>query len=784
MQYNIDYEIMGMLVTLVIAIAFKMNYVSRTRSDKAFMVLVYFILGSQALDMITAYTFSMMDPALNTFNLIMNTAYFYCAFATAVAFERYISSYIRKPNNSRLYDCTRYAIVILYCIHGVLNPFTGLAFYFLPDGTYVHGDLYYIGYIAPGIFELASFYQIIRYRRHFSKKQWISSVAFLGVVAIAMILQATVCKDVYLTFGLIPVALLMILFSLETPDYRRLTHTLSELEKARQEAWHANHVKSDFLANMSHEIRTPINAILGFDEMILRESDDEEVLSYAGNIKNSGQTLLTLVNDILDLSKIEAGKMEIINADYDTVQRLSDTLKMIAPRAEEKGLKLTFDIDEKIPRKLYGDDIRIAQVLTNLLTNAVKYTKEGEVILQIRLKETDADGVTLFFAVKDTGIGIREEDQGKMFSEFSRLDGTKTHGIEGTGLGLPITMRCLLLMGSRLEVDSVYGKGSTFSFELRQKVADPSPIGDVNRKWRENVAEVAVFKEDFTAPDARILVVDDVELNLKVFKGLLKKSLLKIDTAAGGAQAIEMIRENPYDCIFMDHQMPGMDGIEALERLKADPDIRIEDTPVIALTANAIAGAREMYLKKGFADYLTKPIDGWQLLGMLHKWLPAAKLHEISGNGEDVQEKPGSDGIIEFLPKEAAADDTKPPATVMERLKALGIDVDAGLRYTMSDEKFYVEILGDYVSNADSIIEELNGYLLNKDWDNYRIRIHSLKSSSKMIGAMKLSGEAMTLEYAARDREISVIESRHEGFIIHYTGLKNEIGSIIADGNS
>ncbi|MBP5281747.1 MAG: hypothetical protein J6Z22_04525, partial [Lachnospiraceae bacterium] len=235
MQYNIDFEIMGMMVTIVIAIAFRMNYVSRTRSDNAFMTLVYFILASQALDMITAYTFSLHKPSLNLINLIMTTGYFYCAFATAVAFERYIASYIHAPRR-KSYHVLRFSIVVLYCIHGLLNPFTRLAFYFTEDGSYVHGAFYYVGYIAPGLFELAALYQILRYRKYFSKKQWISSVAFLVIVAGTMILQATILTDVYLTFGTIPVALLMIMMSLETPDYRKLTQTLEELEEAKQEA--------------------------------------------------------------------------------------------------------------------------------------------------------------------------------------------------------------------------------------------------------------------------------------------------------------------------------------------------------------------------------------------------------------------------------------------------------------------------------------------------------------------------------------------------------------------
>ena len=776
LKYNIDYEIMGMLVTIVIAIAFRMNYVSRTRSDKAFMKLIYFILGSQALDMITAFTISMVDPKLNAFNLIMTTGYFYCAFATAVAFERYVASYILDIKRSRFYNYLRYFIVIGYCIHGLLNPWTKLAFYFLPDGTYLHGDLYFIGYIAPGLFEVLALYQIIRYRDHFSKKQWISSVAFLGAVAVAMVLQAFVVNDVYLTFGLIPVALLMILFSLETPDYRKLTQTLEELEAAKQEALRANRVKSDFLANMSHEIRTPINAVLGFDEMILRESKEKEVIEYAKNIKSSGHTLLVLVNDILDLSKIEAGKMEVVLAEYDVVESLSNLLKVIESRASEKGLKFVCDIDGNIPRKLIGDEVRITQVLSNLLTNAVKYTQKGTVTLQIQVKECKRDEITLYFAVKDTGIGIREEDKEKLFSEFGRVEDGVTHRIEGTGLGLPITMKCLRLMGSTIELESVYGEGSVFHFLLRQRIAEGTPLGDFEKSRMEAEDQVAVSREDFTAPDAKILVVDDVELNLKVFQGLLKKSLIQIDTADSGAKAIEMIKEKTYDCIFMDHQMPEMDGIETLERLRQDKDAILGQTPVIALTANAIAGARETYLQKGFSDYLTKPIDGFALLAMLHKWLPQEKLCAVS--------EEEADEVMEFLPA-GQVEETKQGSLkkghtmVFERLRQKGIDVEAGLTYAMGEEDFYLDMLKDFVAAAESTGRELRKYYEKRDWQNYQIKVHALKGTAKMIGAQKLSEDAKRMESAAKAQEEATIMEGQDAFMEHYDLVVKEIAGSI-----
>ena len=668
-------------------------------------------------------------------------------------------------------------LIWIYLLQGLTNPFTKFAFYFTEDGQYVHGPIYYIGYVWPGIFAITTLVHIVRFRRLFSRKQWIASVSFHFVVFGAMILQATVCQDVYLTYGLIPISLLVIFFSLETPDYRKLLSTMEELEEAKQEAWRANQVKSDFLANMSHEIRTPINAVLGFNEMILRESSEREVLSYAANIKSSGQNLLGLINDILDLSKIEAGKMEIVNAEYDPVTGLSELISMISPRASEKGLALSCDIDEDIPRRLIGDDVRIIQVLTNLLTNAVKYTQKGEISLSISVSKEEDDGVTLLYEVSDTGIGIRDEDKEKLFSEFSRVEGQATHKIEGTGLGLPITMKCLKLMGSELEVDSIYGTGSTFHFLLKQGVADRTPIGDFEKARINDAIEVEVFREDFTAPDAKILVVDDVELNLKVFKGLLKKSRMDIETADSGAEAIKMIRKNRYDVIFMDHQMPEMDGIETLEALKEDKGATIAGVPVIALTANAIAGARDMYMQKGFSDYLSKPIEGWELLKLLHKWLPADKIKamENSGSGKAAEVvKAAEDNkyeVLEFSPAGETAANNDDTGRWKERIKALGIDFNAGLLYAGNSEDFYEEILGDFAKDFAVKSGEINECFDNDDWEDYGVHVHALKSTAKMIGAMELSEEARKLEFAAKDGDTDLIRKDHAALMDHYAKL-------------
>ncbi len=762
LKYNIDFEIMGLVITLVIAFYFHMNYVVTTRSDKAFKKLLYFILIAIILDILTAFSFSLENPKWNMFNLFMNTCYYMCVAATAVEFEGYVASHIDVLVENKVYSVIRRIIYIFYVIHGLLNPFTKLAFYFDEEGRYCHGPMYILGYIIPSIFVIGALVQILKYKNCFNRKQRLSSLAFILVVFVAMILQAFVVPDVYLTYALIPVALLMLVFSLETPDYRKLIKTMDELETAKQEAWHANQVKSDFLANMSHEIRTPINAILGFDEMILRETKENDTFNYASDIKDSGQTLLSIVNDILDLSKIEAGKMEIIPEEYSITEMVSGLVRMITPKANEKGLKLNVEVDSKIPRKMEGDDIRIAQVLTNLLTNAVKYTEMGEVTLQIKAEQPENGNVHLFFAVRDTGVGIKAENTAILFSEFSRIEDSNVRKIEGTGLGLPISQRCLNLMGSNLEVKSVYGEGSTFYFFLNQKVVDAEPIGDYDPANMTMQEDVKVFRESFKAPDAHVLVVDDVETNLKVFKGLLNKSEMKIDTAGSGAEAIELIRKYKFDIIFMDHQMPQMDGIETLEKLVEDPDIDISNTPVIALTANAISGARDMYLEKGFADYISKPINGWELSEMIRKWLPEDRI--VVDNSESEE----SDSVTDDTQDSKSDDEQMYEDEDLNKLAQAGLDVKTGLTYTMNDKEFYLDIISDFVNEYEERSAALEKDFVDKNWKSYGINAHSLKSLSKTIGLNSLADEALVLELAAKNGEPEKVEANHEALLTHY----------------
>lgn len=396
------------------------------------------------------------------------------------------------------------------------------------------------------------------------------------------------------------------------------------LEHQKEMADSASEAKSRFLANMSHEIRTPINAVLGMDEMILRESTENPIRKYASNIMSAGRTLLALINDILDLSKVEEGKMEIISVQYDPASLINDLVNMTADRASRAGLKFDVKVDEHIPRILCGDEIRIRQCALNLLSNAVKYTEKGSILLEVFSSPKDDKHVLLTVSVTDTGIGMQKEDMDRLFSPYERLDEKRNRAVEGTGLGMAITRQLLDLMGSSLDVKSEYGKGSCISFSIEQEAVTKDEIGDFSKRINDPSERLIEYHEMFHAPDARILVVDDTEINLTVIENLLKRTKIRIDTAISGKDALDLAAVNKYDVIMIDHMMSGMDGIETRERI-AELD-KNHDTPTVALTANAVSGARQKYIAAGFSDYLSKPVDGRRLERMLMALIPDEKI--------------------------------------------------------------------------------------------------------------------------------------------------------------
>ncbi len=542
-----------------------------------------------------------------------------------------------------------------------------------------------------------------------------------------------------------------------------LEQTTKELEEMAVSARLANTAKSAFLSQMSHEIRTPINAVIGMNEMILRESENPLVLQYAQNARNAGINLLSIISDILDFSKIEAGRMEINDYEYELASLIGDLVNLIRLRAEEKGLEFVVKVNPQTPYMLKGDELRIKQIITNLLTNAVKYTERGRVEWRVDFEEgAKEDEIILKIEVKDTGIGIKKENIARLFTAFDRIDKERTRLIEGTGLGINITQQLLSLMGSKLEVYSEHNKGSVFSFLLAQKVVDRTGIGDYDTAIEKVTKQRVARRTEFTAKSARILVVDDAPMNLAVMTGLLKRTKMQVDTASSGRECIEKFGDRKYDLVFLDHRMPGMDGIETLQEMKRIYGNDLKNTPVISLTANAISGAREEYLAAGFSDYLTKPVIAEDLEAMILRYLPKTKVAE--GEDEEAEE----------------ADESKLPLWL---LKVGLLHPHNGLKYCGGAEE-YLEARNIFSASIDERADELERIYQLKDWNDYNIKIHALKTMTRSIGADELSELARTLEKSSDELDTSAIRAGHNIFISLYRAMKGYLAPLSKDDDA
>nr|MCR5755787.1 response regulator [Acetatifactor sp.] len=634
---------------------------------------------------------------------------------------------------------------------------------------YSWGSYSIVAFASPYFSFLCAALLILRRGKYMDRKvRRAIGLSMLFLVTLA-ILQGMYPEILMSSLGLMMINVALF-YTVESPD----ALMIEKLAEERKNAESANRAKSLFLAQMSHEIRTPINAVLGMNEMILRETDNEDIRDYSATIKEAGKTLLSLINSILDFSKIEDNKMELLSVEYETAELINNIVNSIYNRARSKGLYLEINVDEKLPSKLIGDDIRLTQVIMNLLTNAVKYTEKGTVSFSMILEKTEGDTVTIGVSVKDTGIGIKASEISELFNSFIRLDEKRNRNIEGTGLGMAIVDRLLKMMGSTIQIESTYGKGSTFSFHIEQKISDAKPVGD----YKLNLAQSRKIETGdvaFKAAGANVLIVDDNSMNHKVAKNLLKLFGIVPDMAMSGAEAIQMVKDKTYHIICLDHMMPELDGIETLERMRTEKLIP-DTTVVLAMTANAVVGAKEMYLEKGFDDYISKPIALEELAEKLKKYLPEAD--SISSAPEY-----SAADVLEFAPSDdednVSADTANSSDEIIVQLENLGINVAGGLLHCANEQDFYFDVIRDYYTSAQEKLTQLDGFLHTNALNEYEILVHAVKSMSRTIGADAVADMALALEQGAGRRDKEYVIKNHPAFAKAYKEMSENLQQLL-----
>ena len=636
-HYIIESEIAVIFLSVTICVYLQVIYSDTAAEKKELLRYCYMTTLHSFVELMATAVLSpssAWSPAVRYIcSLIMQASYCGVYFL----FMKYISGFGQDTPGRRRMRYAQNIMLGAFFYLMIAGHFTGTNFAVAPDGTITTGPMYGImstGFMA--VWAVWTWIELYMYRRAFTKGQlWALYLDFAVSFAI-MGLRESFFPHIPVNFIIISVNVYYYFFLLETPAYRDLERTLERLRKAKELADKANEqaiaadiAKGEFLANMSHEIRTPLTTIMGMDEVILRKYEAGPIYQYAQDIQSAGNTLLHIINDILDFSKIESGQLELASRNYDLARVLRDVDNMVRIRAEQKGLQYIQQIDESLPDELFGDKIRVHQIMVNILNNAVKYTKRGSVKFTLSgTRGDDPSLIVLHITVADTGIGIHAEDIPKLFKSFSRSDAKETHNIEGTGLGLAITGRLIEMMGGSVEVTSTYGMGSTFHVVLPQKIVGEKTLRDFTlEEGHRKKKERKVLK----APDARVLIVDDNDMNRIVLRSLMKENGVQIDDAESGEECLKKVAANPYDLILMDYMMPRMDGKETLAHIKEMPDAPGAKAKVIVCTANALVGVRAELLAAGFDDFLSKPVNGKELEEMLAKYLPPEKIKQGGG---------------------------------------------------------------------------------------------------------------------------------------------------------
>lgn len=753
-------EFSACIYNIILQIFLTFRYNGNSRSNMFFRRLINYVIYATSFDIASTLIISSFNNINYGLALVM-----YCLQTVLTIFvSYYLSCYteIYIYGNEKKTKLHIFNQIFLYGILSVLLFYiiTSLLLSYHPAGNNFLPPLLkrLLETIIPLYYTFYSmgliFFNWKKYKRAIFTAIMISYTFFL----FGLLLEIFLGKVLRIGYLGLSLGLFILFFTVEFPDYNRMMSTLSDLSKAKKEANLANEAKSTFLSNMSHEIRTPLNAILGLDEIIIRQSNDPEIHKYAMDIHNAGQSLLSIINDILDFSKIEAQKLEILPGEYALSSIINDLNNMVKPKIKEKNLTYKLNIDPTIPSVLYGDSVRIKQIILNLLTNAIKYTPSGSILFSIKTIERDEITTTLHVSIKDSGIGMKKSDMEKLFSPFERLEEKRNRTIEGSGLGITIVSRLLALMNSSLEVKSVYNQGSEFSFKLAQRIIDPEPIGESYINYATKTDDL--YKIQIQAPFATILAVDDTEMNLVVLKGLLKSTKIQIDTATSGMEMLTMITKKHYDLIFIDHRMPIMDGVEALHQMDTFPHL-CKDTPCIILTANVIQGAKEQYISEGFVDYLSKPINTARLENVIIQHLDNSKIIYPDDIGYENYENTKNNSLSNIKQSTISTD------TIGEVYENIvdGISFDEAQKNCGTVE-LWLESTKTFYKTIPSLAKELTEYLDNEDIENYTIKVHALKSSARLIGAMELSHKALKLENYGNEGNIDKIKELSPAMIV------------------
>ncbi len=730
---------MEMACFMVLAFMAVMYFSARREKNKKHRIFSAMLIASMVnllFDAVTIHTVNNRDTVAPWINDLAHKLFIGTMVLVFYLVYRYIIAIVEEEKNEEIKRTFIGDVVFIAAFIGAF----ALPLYYKETklGSYSYGPAAYMTYGSIAIFLVMVIVTLAKHWKFIHPKQRLVITLALSIEVIVSLYQAFHPMALLSGMGIMLINLSFYML-MENPDIRLVKQI--EIEKERAEA--ANKSKSNFLSHMSHEIRTPMNSVIGMTEVLLRTDLDEEQKGYLNHIKLSGNALLAIINDILDLSKIEAGKMELTETVYDAYSEMDNIRVIIENRIGEKPITLNYDIDDKFPPILYGDVIRIRQVLINLLNNAVKFTESGYITLGVKVLSKTHENIDLEISVTDTGVGIRQEDLEKLFDEFKQLDLKNNLGKEGTGLGLTISSQLIDLMGGKLKVESEYGKGSRFYFNISQRLVSEEEYDRIK-------ADDAI--QEFATEKVNVLIVDDDAMNLKVAEKLLEPYGMNIDLANGGEQAVSMAEDKKYDLIFMDHMMPVVDGLEATRRIREIKDDYYKNLPIIALTANAMVDNRDKFFAAGITEILTKPIEMDKMAKTLLEYLPKEKIYHSKL------------GINRLGIKQENEDD--------EKLVIGGLDVDYGIRYSGGKEMF-LELLSDYYLLIDTKTNKIKRCIEDNLIKDYTIEVHALKNTSRLIGALELAKNFEYLEHLGNQGYIEDIKAETNAVLEKYNSYKD-----------